>query len=95
MQNAHRVWPHDDGRFDFPQLGSLLEDFWLETELPERPRSGQAATPPPIIAIRPGLLAFSSLLVQLPSGIQIIEIQNRVEDQKVTARSLPAPKRIS
>gem|GEM_PF-3916472 len=41
------------------------------------------------------LSAFdSSLLVDLPSRIQIIEIQNRVEDQEVTARSLPSPERI-
>src|SRR5262245_10955617 len=34
------------------------------------------------------------LLIQLPARIQVVEIQNCVEDQRITSRSLPAPERI-
>src|SRR5215471_195793 len=34
------------------------------------------------------------LLVQLSPGAEVVEIQNRVEYQRITARCLAAPKRI-
>ena len=43
LRNSHRIRPHQYGRSDFQQLGCLLKDFRLETELPERQRGGQAA----------------------------------------------------
>ena len=43
MQDAHGIRPHQDGRSRFQQLGRLLKNYRLETELPQRQRRGQAA----------------------------------------------------
>src|SRR2546422_9100541 len=52
MQNAHRIRPHYYRRPDFQQLGRLLKDFRLETELPQPSAAVKPPMPPPIIAIR-------------------------------------------
>ena len=43
---------------------------------------------------KPSNLEIPSLLVKFPAGVQVVEVQDRVEDEKVAPLSLSAPDRI-
>src|SRR2546430_2924559 len=95
MQNAHGIRPHQYGRSHLQQGRRLFEDFRLETELPQRQRRRQAANATANNSDShqfywPSVL----LLVELPARIQIIEVENRIEDQRITSRRLSSPERI-
>src|SRR2546425_9716559 len=95
MQTAHGIRPHQYAPSPLQQGRRLFEDFRLETELPQRQRRRQAANATANNSDShqfywPSVL----LLVELSARIQIIEVENRIEDQRITSRSLSAPERI-